>query len=102
MIDGSLKPVSTTTGASPPVMRKPKVGTCWRRPGILREDEEARVELDVAQVEDLHLETHLVSSRVGTGAECARGPGRAAIARSDEGPTADPTFERRGPPPRAT
>src|SRR5215212_8765306 len=33
MIDGSLKPVSTTTGASPPVMRKPKVGTSWRRPG---------------------------------------------------------------------
>ena len=32
-------------------------------PGILCEDEEARVELDVAQVEDLHLETHVVSSR---------------------------------------
>jgi hypothetical protein len=32
-------------------------------PGILCEDEEARVQLDVAQVEDLHLETHVVSSR---------------------------------------
>src|SRR4051812_21283216 len=33
MIDGSLKPVSTTMGASPPVMRKPSVGTCWAWPG---------------------------------------------------------------------
>src|SRR5690242_15302805 len=33
MIAGSLKPVSTTIGASPPVIRKPKVGTSWRRPG---------------------------------------------------------------------
>src|SRR5215213_5755699 len=33
MIDGSLKPVSTTIGASPPVMRKPNVGTSCRRPG---------------------------------------------------------------------
>src|SRR3954452_11500477 len=33
MIDGSLKPVSTTIGASPPVMRNPNVGTSCRRPG---------------------------------------------------------------------
>src|SRR5215218_9545465 len=33
MMDGSLKPVSTTTGASPPVIRKPSVGTCCAWPG---------------------------------------------------------------------
>ena len=33
MMLGSLKPVSTTIGASPPVMRNPNVGTCCRRPG---------------------------------------------------------------------
>lgn len=33
MISGSLKPVSTTTGASPPVMRKPNVGTWIAVPG---------------------------------------------------------------------
>ena len=66
MISGSLKPVSTTIGASPPVIRKPKVGTSWRRAGILREHEEAGVQLDVAEVEDVHFKTHdWCSSRWG-------------------------------------
>ena len=58
MIDGSLKPVSTTIGASPPVMRKPKRRDLLRLSGVVGQHEEARVELDVAQVEDVHFETH--------------------------------------------
>jgi hypothetical protein len=55
MIDGSLKPVSTTIGASPS--------------GLERQHEEARVELDVAQVEDLHFETHSLLLRKGMRSE---------------------------------
>ena len=62
-----------------------------RLSGLEREHEEARVELDVAQVEDLHFETHalLLGGWMRSGSTIRRARRRATIARSDEGHRAE-------------
>jgi hypothetical protein len=44
---------------------KPEHGHLDRRPAVVTQDEEARLELDVSQVEDLDLKTHLRLLRSG-------------------------------------